>query len=81
MFDIPSGNNLRSRLSGMLVKNIRILLGNVEICWRIPNFLKADCIALLGESVLTCWLTLWGIKISGYVLLLNPSWYPGGQYN
>ena len=65
MSGIPPGNNLRSRLPGMLVKNVcRIMLGNVEICWRIPNFLKADRITLLGESALTCLLILWGIKIS-----------------
>ena len=64
MFGIPPGNNLRSRLPGMLVRNVCILhLRNVEICWRIPKFLKADGITLLGESVMTCWLTLWGIKI------------------
>ena len=63
MSGIPTGNNLRSRLPGMLVKSVRILLGNVEICWRIPNFLKAASIALLGESVLAYWLTLWGITI------------------
>ena len=40
------GTIFRSRLSGMLVKNICMLLGNVEICWRIPNFLKVDCLCL-----------------------------------
>ena len=57
MSGIPPGNNLRSRLPGMLVKNVCILPGNIEICWRIPNFLKVDNIALLllGESALTCW--------------------------
>ena len=74
MYGIPPGNNLRSRLPGTLVKN-------VEICWRIPNFLKADRITLLGESVLTCWLTLWGIKISGYILQLDSPRYLGGQNN
>ena len=39
------------------------VLGNVEICWRTPNFLKFDTIASLRESALTCWLTLWGIKM------------------
>ena len=53
-----------------------IVLGNVEICWRIPNFLKADIIALLGESALTCWLTLWGIKISWLHSSAEPTLIP-----
>ena len=65
---MPSGNNLRPRLPGMLVKSVYILLGNIEICWRILNFLKVDNITWLEESILTCWFTLWGIGISGYVL-------------
>ena len=34
------GTIFRSRLPGTLVKNVYMLLGNVEICWRILNFLK-----------------------------------------
>ena len=66
MSGIPSGNNLISRLSGMLVKEyLHTPLGNIEIFWGYLTFLKADSrLTLLGESMLTCWLTLWGIKIS-----------------
>ena len=42
------GTIFRPRLSGMLVKNTCILLGNVETCRRIHNFLKADSITMLG---------------------------------
>ena len=50
MSDILPGNNLRLRLPGMLVKDTRILLlGNVEICGRIPNFLKFDSSFAWGE--------------------------------
>ena len=52
------GTIFRSILSGMLVKNACILLGNVGICWRIPNFLKIDnsfaweeCTDLLAHSL------------------------------
>ena len=45
------GTIFRSRLPGMLVKNACILLGNVEICWRIPNFLKVDCNFAWGECI------------------------------
>ena len=78
---IPPGNSLRPRLSGMLVTNVVYYAGE---CWDllgIPNFLKAVCITLLGESALTCWLTLWGIKISSYVLQPNLPWYLGGWSN
>ena len=43
---------------GSFVKNVCTLLGNVEICWRIPNFLKFDnsfawgeCTDLLAHSL------------------------------
>ena len=36
MSGTPSGNNLRSRLPGMLVRNVCIPLGNVEIFGGYP---------------------------------------------
>ena len=63
MFDIPPGNNLRSRLSGMLVKNMYIAAGEcLSSAGGYPTSLRLIT-ALLGESALTCWITLWGIKI------------------
>ena len=57
-FDRPPGNNLRSRLSGMLVKNVRILCWGILRSAGIPNFLKADnrfawgeCTDLLAHSL------------------------------
>ena len=44
MSDIPPGNNLRSRLPGMLVKNVRILLGGMfEICCFVVSAGDEDC--------------------------------------
>ena len=71
------GTIFRSRLPGMLVKNTCILRGMLSSAGGYPASLSLK-IALLGESVLTCWLTLWGIEISGYVLQLNLLWYLGG---
>ena len=60
---------------------LRMLAYSAEECLDLlgtPNFLKTDSITLLGESVLTCWLTLWGVKMywlcSSAELTLVPWW-------
>ena len=52
----------------MLVRNVRILLGNVEICWRIPNFLKVDNIAWLEEGILLAGSLSGELRCTDYVL-------------
>ena len=54
MSGIPSGNNLRSRLSGMLVKNIRILRWGMLGSARGYSTSLSLIVASLEESVLTC---------------------------
>ena len=53
------GTIFRSRLPGMLVKNAYILLENVEICGRTPNFLKVDINFAWGECTDLLTRSLW----------------------
>ena len=63
------------RRGTILAQDCRGCLLRMRIyCWRLlrsaggySTSLRLT-VTLLGESVLTCWLTLWGIKMSGYVL-------------
>ena len=55
----------------MLVMNAYIAAGEVLRSTGGYSTSLRLIIALLGKSVLTCWITLWGIKVSGYVFLLN----------
>ena len=60
------GTIFRTRLPGMLVKNVYA----AGECWDLleDTQLPWDLITLLGEECADCWITLWGIKMPGYVL-------------
>ena len=73
------GTIFRPRLSGMLVKNDCILLGNVEICGRMPDFLKVDNMAWLEENILLAG-SLSG-ELRCLVMFLSLPWHLGGWNN